>query len=104
MNLHPSSDAVITIARKLDQRKETRTRCTGLVEVMTLGFRQRILSGTLQDMSPSGLCIHLNRRLSRGTVITTIVDNELIFGSVRYTVIVPDGVRTGIQIDTRRRR
>jgi len=82
-----------------DGREKPRTTCRGTaVEVATLGFFPRILSGTLQDRSPMRLCIHLKRRLKKGAEIATVIDDELIFGRVEYAAPILDAIKTGIQI------
>ena len=78
--------------------------CNQIVEVMTLGARQRVFPGILQNTSPSGLCLLLKRRLPKDATIATIVGDELIVGSVRYAVRGPEGVRTGVQIRCSTRR
>jgi hypothetical protein len=82
-----------------DGRETPRTTCRGTaVEIATLGFFPRILSGTLQDRSPMRLCVHLKRRLKKGAEIATVIDDELIFGRVEYTAPILDAIKTGIQI------
>jgi hypothetical protein len=98
MDSHLSSEDEMTPEVVVDNRKEPRSPCNGEIEIMTLGFFQRVFSGTLKDSSPSGLCILLKSELSEGTKVTAVIDDELIFGSVKYTVPVSEGFSTGIQI------
>jgi len=98
MNIQPILEDGTTPNLVVEKRKEPRTACHGEVEIMTLGFLQRVLSGTLHNLSPSGFCILLKRHLATGTNITTVIDEELIFGCVLHTVASTEGFLTGIQI------
>lgn len=85
---------------EVDRRKESRTKCSGMVEVLTIGFRQESFAGMLHDKSTSGLCIHLKRRLRKGASIATAIDSKLIFGRVCYSVPSAEGNKTGIYIQS----
>ena len=100
MHISLLSDQNIIERFVLDQRREVRANCNGSIQVMTLGSRQQTFAGTLHDISPSGLCIYVKRRLTKGTLVA-IITNEIIFGRVRYSILVPEGRKTGIQIDNR---
>ena len=104
MNIQPILEDGTTPNLVVEKRKELRTACHGELEIMTLGFLQRVLSGTLQNLSPSGFCILLKRQLAAGTNISTVIDEELIFGCVQHSVADPAGFVTGIQIKYALRR
>lgn len=98
MNTSYAQDVRSATVAKFDQRREPRERRSGNLQIMTLGFRQRVLSGVLYDVSNSGLCIHLKRRIAKGVIVVTTLDNQVRYGSVQYCTRVPEGMKTGIQI------
>ena len=100
MHILSNSDQNVIEKFVLDQRREVRTNRNGRVQIMTLGSRQRTFPGTLHDVSSSGLCIYVKRRLTKGTVVA-VIGTDIIFGRVRYSILVPEGRKTGIQIDNR---
>lgn len=85
-------------AAMLDRRKEPRSYYNEALEITISGVFGRTMTAVLLDLSPSGMRVRLERRLSIGTHIHLTLGEELIFGHIQRCVPVAAGYDAGIVI------
>jgi hypothetical protein len=79
--------------RRLDERYQTNLAVT----VTDIAVPDRIASGQIVNLSQSGACVNLSRRLDPGAIVKIQVGDCSLFGHVTYCDDDP-AFRTGIEI------
>ena len=79
-----------------ERRSETRSMCADLVRVR-IGDREEIAN--LEDISPSGACVHFEAAAAVGADIEIICDGCRLKGKVRYCRFVEIGYDAGVMFD-----
>jgi hypothetical protein len=81
-----------------ERRREARypTHDPAELEIMSSGDEP--LYGTVLDVSRSGLRIAVSRRISRGEQVKVKLQQNVIFGEVRYCRAVSGGFHVGLKI------
>jgi hypothetical protein len=85
-------------AHNAERRAEARYPTQDPVEIEILPGPGAPLYGTILDVSRSGLCVALNKRIGRGQHIKIRLYRNVIFGEVRYCRSVPGGFHAGVEI------
>ena len=82
-----------------NRRNDTRLLCAELVEVSWLeGGRPQRRVANLEDISLSGICLHMEKPVPAGTQIVARYGNGELVGTVRYCVFREIGYFLGIQL------
>ena len=84
-----------------DRRYEFRKPCTDSVEVQWLDQkgRPRKDAGSLEDISITGLCLHLQHPISFGTRLRVVYNAREYKGKVRYCVLRSGEHVIGVKFD-----
>jgi hypothetical protein len=85
-----------------DRRSEPRLMCAELVHVVIEG--DRATHGTvavLEDISPSGACVQLERAARQGADVEIVCAKCRLKGKVRYCRFFQIGYDVGIEFDER---
>ncbi|MFL6451557.1 MAG: PilZ domain-containing protein [Bryobacteraceae bacterium] len=83
-----------------ERRSDKRMLCAELVEVLwEQDGRQRRRIANLEDISLSGICLHVEKPISAGTRIVMRYGDGRLFGTVRYCVFREIGYFLGIQLE-----
>lgn len=82
-----------------DRRREARYPSQEPVEIELLFGPRDAIYGTILDVSRSGLRIELPRRIQRGEEVKVKLQQNVIFGEVRYCRAVSGVFHAGIRID-----
>jgi hypothetical protein len=81
-----------------DRRSESRSSADRVVEVRIMKGMRRTVPAHLIEVSLSGLRIRLDHRVAEGTQVEVLVDEEHVFGVVRYCVPAKDKFDAGVLI------
>ena len=83
-----------------ERRNDKRMLCAELVEVLwEQGGRHCRRIANLEDISLSGICLHVEKPIPAGTRITMRYGDGQLFGSIRYCVFREIGYFLGIQLE-----
>lgn len=83
----------------MDRRREARYPAQEPAELELLYGPRETIYGTILDVSRSGLRIELPRRIHRGEEVKVKLQQNVIFGEVRYCRAVSSVFHAGIRID-----
>jgi hypothetical protein len=83
-----------------ERRSDERMMCAELVElVWEQGGRHCRRVANLEDISLSGICLHVERPISAGTHIVMRYGDGQLSGTIRYCVYREIGYFLGIQLE-----
>jgi hypothetical protein len=82
-------------------RSEPRFMCSDLVQVRVHQETGTVTEAiaNLEDISPAGACIHLEKALAHGVNVELVCANCRLRGQVRYCRFVGYGYDVGLQFD-----
>jgi hypothetical protein len=83
----------------LERRREARYPAQEAAEIELLFGPRETIYGTILDVSRSGLRIELTRRVHRGEEVKIKLQQNVIFGEVRYCRAVGTVFQAGIRIE-----
>jgi hypothetical protein len=90
----PPKDAAATSER----RREARYPTQDPAELEILFSGDETIYGTVLDVSRSGMRIALSKRINRGEQVKVKLQQNVIFGEIRYCRAVPGGFQAGLKI------
>lgn len=94
--MHSPSDEV----RMQERRSDHRMLCAELVEVLwEQGGRHHHRIANLEDISLSGICLHVEKPIPAGTRIIMRYGDGQLLGTIRYCVFREIGYFLGIQLE-----
>jgi hypothetical protein len=83
-----------------ERRSDERMMCAELVEVLwEQGGRQCRRIANLEDISLSGICLHIEKPIPAGTRIVMRYGDGQLSGTIRYSVYREIGYFLGIQLE-----
>ena len=82
-----------------DRRKETRLLCSELLKVRVEGESSQELTANLEDISPSGACLHLEKPIPVDAFVRMHCARCDRRGKVRYCLYHGLGYYAGVQFD-----
>jgi hypothetical protein len=81
-----------------ERRREARYPTKDPAELQIMFSGDEPFYGTVLDVSRSGLRIALSKRISRGEQVKVRLQQNVIFGEIRYCRAVPGGFQAGLKI------
>jgi hypothetical protein len=83
----------------MERRSEPRSMCADMLEVRWLGpsGKTRRLTAVLEEISPSGACLQLERPVPVGAEMRWDCPGQRFAGSVRYCIYREIGYYVGVQ-------
>ena len=84
-----------------DRRTQARLLCAELVELAWRNHtgRERRCVANLEDISVSGILLHVENPIAPGMTVTIIHGETSLSGTVRHCTYAGDGYAIGIQLD-----
>lgn len=84
-----------------DKRSECRILCADLIEVRweDVAGRPQCSRATLEDISPSGVCLQFETEVPAGTKLRVISGKTELHGTVRHCQYLDIGYFAGVQLD-----
>jgi len=82
----------------VDRRLHNRALADLDVEVVRLSVKDQILSGRLEDISESGMCLILSSELAANELVRLETADCTLYGYVVYSSWKRNAFRTGIEI------
>ena len=83
----------------VDRRLHNRALADLDVEVIRIGKGEQTISGRIEDISESGMCLILSRELSPEETVRVEAADSTLFGHVVYSTWKRDAFRTGIELE-----